>query len=143
VRGFGHQFSFVSSEFLVKMEKVTAEIDFIKLALGSFRIFRDDKERTAFLDSELLKNNDPVLRIQLSAYIEMTKAELKAAKDKLDELEVIRNELEVELQREKNLLQEKELKQLASSAGNCCFVVLIDSLIGSIIWFCFLIFISI
>jgi hypothetical protein len=136
VRGDGHQFSFVSSEFLVKMEKVTAEIDFIKLALGSFRIFRDDKERTAFLDSELLKNNDPVLRIQLSAYIEMTKAELKAAKDKLDELEV-------ELQREKNLLQEKELKQLASSAGNCCFVVLIDSLIGSIIWFCFLIFISI
>jgi hypothetical protein len=76
-----------------------------------------------------LKNNDPVLRIQLSAYIEMTKAELKAAKE--------------ELQREKNLLQEKELKQLASSAGNCCFVVLIDSLIGSIIWFCFLIFISI
>ena len=90
----------------VKMERVLAEINFIKIAMDSFTIYQDENERTAFLDSEILKICDQTLRFQLTVYVEMTK-------DKLDEL---LDDLLLELQKEKVI-------KLGSSAGNRCFMI--------------------
>jgi predicted nucleic acid-binding Zn-ribbon protein len=102
---------------LIKMDQVTAEINFIKVALGSFVKHQDENERRNYLVSKLDKITDETLRDQLSAYLEYEKSELK--------------DLLKELQKEKNLLQEEKNKQLGlspsvSSQGNSWFDWLID-----------------
>jgi predicted nuclease with TOPRIM domain len=115
-----------------KINAIEVEINIVKAILASPAKYPDKtpQERLEKL-KERFPDND-----SLFTYFRFAEERLQ---DQLKELQ----ELLKELQKKENLLQEEKLKQLGSSAGNCCFVVLIDSLIGSIIWFCFLIFISI
>jgi hypothetical protein len=52
----------------------------------------------------------------LKGYVRLVEPELKVAKDKLELLQL-------ELQKKENLLQEKELKQLAGELFRPCFVI--------------------
>jgi len=90
------------------MDAVIARINFIELALGSFVGNPNETDRQNALLLEL-GAFDANLQKQLKGYV-------RQSEDKLERL------LE-ELQRGKNLLQEKELKQLGSSAGDRCFVI--------------------
>jgi len=85
------------------MDQVTAEINFIKLALGSFEDYTDENERKSALKNEL-DAFDANLQKQLKGYVRLSE-------DKLERL------LE-ELQKKENLLQEEKNKQLGSSTSN-------------------------
>lgn len=79
------------------MEEITAEIKFIKIALGSFVGNPDESERQNKLLSRLSSiTNDENLKEQLRGYIRLSEAELKE---------------------QWKFLQEKELKS-TSSVGN-------------------------
>jgi hypothetical protein len=102
---------------LVKMDQVTAEINFIKVALGSFEDYTDENERKAYLKSELSSIGDELLKKPLKGYVGMAKDGLEQQLDRLEQ------QLH-ELQKKENLLQEEKNKQLGSSAaGNRCFVI--------------------
>ena len=90
--------------FVNRMDQVTAEINFVKVALGSFEDFQDEDQRKAYLKSKLALITDETLRDQLKGYV-------RCSEDKLqDQLN--------ELQRKENLLQEEKLKMMAPPAGN-------------------------
>jgi hypothetical protein len=98
------------------MDQVTARINFIELALGSFVGTLNETDRQNALLPEL-DSFDGNLKKQLKGYVRLSEQELK--------------DLLKELQKEKNLLQEEKNKQLGSSAGNRCFIIaLINCLIG-------------
>jgi hypothetical protein len=101
------------------MDQVTARINFIEVALGSFVGNPNEIDRQNALLSEL-DSFDANLKKQLKGYVGMTK-------DKLEQ------QLH-ELQKEKNLLQEEKNKQLGLSAGNHLFWLVVCSII------CFLCF---
>ena len=90
------------------MDKITARIEFIELALGSFVGNPNETDRQNALLSEL-GAFDANLQKQLKGYV-------RQSEDKLERL------LE-ELQKKENLLQEEKNKQLGSSAGDRCFVI--------------------
>jgi uncharacterized protein YlxW (UPF0749 family) len=90
------------------MDQVTARINFIEVALGSFVGNPDETDRQNSLLSEL-DSFDANLKKQLKAYVRSSEQELK--------------DLLKELQKKENLLQEEKNRQLGSSAGNRCFVV--------------------
>ncbi len=92
------------------MEEVTAKIDVIEALLASHNEFPSKTAEERFAD---LKDSHP--KKPLLTFLDFSKQELK-------ELLKEQTELLKEQQKEKNLLQEKELKQLGSSAGNRFFV---------------------
>ncbi len=96
------------------MDQVTAELNFIKIVLGSFVKYNDPAQRENYLKSKLELIREEELKDQLFGYVGMSEQELKVAKDKLDDLLL-------ELQKKENLLQEEKNKQWGSSAGNRCF----------------------
>ena len=59
------------------MDQLTAKINFIEIALGSFVDYKDSVQRENYLLSELSLINDETLRKQLKGYVGMTKDELK------------------------------------------------------------------
>jgi predicted nucleic acid-binding Zn-ribbon protein len=97
------------------MDQVTAEINFIKVALGSFVKHQDENERRNYLVTKLGKITDETLRDQLIGYVDM-------AKDRLyQQLYELQKQLH-ELQKKENLLQEEKNKQLGSS-GISFFII--------------------
>ena len=102
-------------EFFNKIKQVTAEINFIKTALGSYEDYTDKDERKSFLRSELSSVSDENVKKQLKCYIGMSRKKLELLQP---ELQV----LQVELQRKENLLQEAKVKQLGLLKGNNCLV---------------------
>ncbi|MBS0646963.1 MAG: hypothetical protein JSR97_10305 [Verrucomicrobia bacterium] len=104
------------------MDKVTARINFIELALGSFeKVYEgEDKEKQRKDDLKLkipLITTDVLLQEQLEGYVRLSEEELK---DLIKELQ----HLIKELQREKNLLQEEKLKLMGPTGGKHCFVLI-------------------
>lgn len=70
------------------MGDLAEEIKFVKLALGSFEDYEDEKDRKNYLKSELLLIPDENLKKQLKGYIRSTEEELKRARDHLQEKEL-------------------------------------------------------
>jgi hypothetical protein len=94
------------------MDQVTARINFIEVALGSFVGNPNEIDRQNALLSEL-DSFDANLKKQLKGYVGMTKDKLEQQLDKLEQ------QLH-ELQKEKNLLQEEKNKQLGLSLRAVC-----------------------
>lgn len=91
----------------MNLDLVTVKINFIEVSSGSFVKYNDPVHRENYLKSKLQLIPDEEWKDQLFAYVGMSK-------EKLDDLLL-------ELQREKNLLQEEKVKKLGS-VGNRCFV---------------------
>ncbi len=90
------------------MEQVTAEINFIEIALGSFVGNPNETDRQNALLSEL-DSFDETVKKQLKGYVRLSEQALKVVL--------------LELLKEKNLLLEEKVKQLGSSAGIRCFMI--------------------
>lgn len=90
------------------MDQVTAEINFIKIILGSLGRYEDESERMVFLEKNFLNGiDDTVFRVQLEGYLRLSENELKRARDQL---------------------QEEKLKLMGTTPGNVWFLfVWIDS----------------
>lgn len=71
------------------MERIAAELDFIKITIGSFEYFENDTDRKKFLKDQLSLVNDEQLKECLKAYIRLSEVELKAHLFKLQDKEVL------------------------------------------------------
>lgn len=103
------------------MEQVTAEINFIEIALGSFVGNPNETDRQNALLSEL-DSFDETVKKQLKGYVRLSDKALKVVL--------------LELLKEKNLLLEEKVKQLGSSAGIRCFMIfwlLVDLIAGLLV----------
>lgn len=97
------------------MKGIRTIIKLFIIALGSFVGNSFENQRQNALLAEL-DSFDANLKKQLKGYVRLVEPELKVAKDKLELLQL-------ELQKKENLLQEKELKQLAGELFRPCFVI--------------------
>jgi hypothetical protein len=84
------------------MDQITAKINFVEVALGSFEDYVDENERKNYLKLELAAINDENLKKQLKGYLRFSEPELKRARDQF---------------------QDEKLKLMGSIAGKHGFVL--------------------